>query len=80
MTKLQKMLRKIDGEDDLIEIVHVVNNIQMGGEFTLCGCAIPDSTLETTDFKRIGEEFDGKLGECTCKNCLNMVYFCKTMN
>ena len=80
MAKLQKMLHKIDGEDDLIEIVHVVNNIQMGGEFTLCGCAIPDSTLETTDFKRIGEEFDGKLSECTCQNCLNLVYFCKTMN
>lgn len=79
MTKLQKMLHKIDGEDDLIEIVHIVNNIQMGGEFTLCGCA-PDSTLETTDFKRIGEEFNGKLGECTCQNCLNIVYFCKTMN
>lgn len=80
MAKLQKMLHKIDGEDDLIEIVHIVNNIQMGGEFTLCCCAIPDSTLETTDFKQIGEEFDGKLGECTCQNCLNLVYFCKTMN
>lgn len=80
MARLQKMFHKIDGEDELIEIVHVVNNIQMGGEFTLCGCAILDSTLETTDFKRIGEEFDGKLGECTCQNCLNMVYFCKTMN
>lgn len=54
-------LQRMNFEDygGSIEYVCLVNKSQMGGEFTLCGCAIPDSTLDVEVFSRIGEEFHG---------------------
>ena len=63
--RLQRMIFRnpsfVSGYDDEPEFFkHVcgVNEHQMGGEFTLCGCAIPDSSLDFEDWEAEGEEFN----------------------
>lgn len=76
--ELQPMVHRGDNEEDYFE-VHIVNNCQQGGEFTLCGCAIPDSTLEFEGFAQSGEPHFGTVSQCTCQNCLKFVRYVQSM-
>jgi hypothetical protein len=74
---LQKMKYKDDG--CIHKVTCAVNSVQQGGEFTLCGAAIPDSTMRRDNFERIGDEYDGKPMKVTCPNCLRLIYFIKNL-
>ncbi len=76
--ELQPMVHREDYAEDYTT-VHIVNNVQMGGEFTLCGCAIPDSTLEKEGFEQSGESYFGTVSQCTCPSCRNFVRYVQSM-
>ena len=60
-------------------ITHVVNEIELGGEYTVCGRAIPDSSLETEDWERIGASFLGSIRKCDCKDCVKIIKYYKSL-
>jgi len=73
--KLQKMIYRHDGK--IIKLVCAVNLFYHGGEFTFCGNAIPDNTLELNDCEAEGEEFEGMLKDLTCSSCINFIKYVK---
>jgi hypothetical protein len=75
--ELQKMMYREDGE--IFTVTCGVNNAQMGGEYTFCGNAIPDTTLDTFDCQTVGEPFSGKLKLVDCPNCRNFISFVKRL-
>lgn len=75
LVTLQEMGHFIDGEDSVVGVVHIVDEIRMGGEFTMCGCAIPDSTLSQEGFEPIGGEFKGTVSQSTCSSCRDFVRY-----
>lgn len=83
--KLQKMIFKNPNyvlgtdEPEYIKLICAVNQIQNGGEFTICGCAIPDSNLRFEDFCAEGNEFVGKFKDVTCPNCRRMIKYIKEL-
>lgn len=78
MVELQPMVHREDYAEDYT-IVHIVDNCNMGGEFTLCGCVIPDSTLEFEGFAQSGESYFGTVSQCTCKGCRDFVRYVQSM-
>ena len=74
--KLQKMKYKQDGKIRIF--VCAINIYCHGGEYTFCGNAIPDSSLKYDDMERVGNEFEGKLNEIKCPNCLNLINYVKS--
>lgn len=80
--KLQKLLHKneILGAEDKIIVTHVVNEIELGGEFTVCGRAIVDSVIEVEGWQAKGEEFQGTIDECDCSSCLMVIQYFKELN
>ena len=59
-----------------------VNEIQHGGEFTFCGCAIPDSRMGDEfqlDFEKIGEEHIGTIKNITCPDCKRFILYVKEL-
>lgn len=73
--KLQKMMYREDGE--VFTVTCAVNIAQMGGEYTLCGNAIPDTRLDTFECESVGKAYNGKLKEVDCPNCLAFIKFVK---
>lgn len=60
-------------------VVHCVNEISNGGEFTVCGRAIPDSLLEFEGWVAVGQGYKGSLRECECKDCLAIIEYFKKL-
>lgn len=79
LVELQPMLHRSDGCDEDHQVVHIVNNCQMGGEFTLCGCAIVDSTLQDEQFMQDGDSYFGVVSQCTCQSCRDLVRYVQSM-
>jgi len=74
--KLQKMKYKQDGK--IITLICAVNLFFHGGEYTICGNAIPDTTLKDFDCEAVGDEFEGTLKKLTCSNCINFIKYIKS--
>lgn len=51
-----------DGQNAIV--VHGVNEVTCGGEYTICGRAIPDSVLEFEGFEAVGESYRGYSMAC----------------
>lgn len=60
-------------------IVHGVNTITNGGEYTICGRAIPDANINFEGWEAIGEEFTGSIARCECKDCLRVIHYFKRL-
>lgn len=75
---LQKMRYSLYGEEEF-ECVCLVDNSSKGGEFTLCGNAIPDSNIEIEGFEAVGSEFLGSVKDVTCPNCLKVIEYIKSL-
>lgn len=60
-------------------IIHGVNEIQHGGEFTICGRAISDSVLSIEGWEAIGAGFRGNIKKCECRNCLTVIEYYKKL-
>jgi hypothetical protein len=73
--ELQKMMYREDGE--VFTVTCAVNIVQMGGEYTICGNAFPDTRMENEDCEAVGKPYQGKLSEVDCPNCLNFIRFVK---
>jgi len=58
-----------------------VNEMQHGGEFTFCGCAIPDAKMDQfhIDFEPIGEEYIGTIKNITCPDCKRFIVYMKDL-
>lgn len=67
-----------EGEENAI-IVHGVNEISLGGEYTICGRAIPDSDLKYEGWEQVGEPFIGNMSKCECKDCLKIIRYYKSL-
>lgn len=81
---LQKMKHSrddmlLDSEDDFSIITHIVDNSTLGGEYTVCGRAIPDSLLDYEGFEHYGEEFKGTIKDCDCLDCKKRVQWFKRL-
>ena len=74
---LQRMI--YDTDDGMIDLVCCVNMIERGGEFTLCGFAIPDTNMEIDGFEKVGKEFEGSIKDITCPNCLKHINYIKSL-
>lgn len=79
---LQKLVHNqtdIVGLEAETVIVHGVNEIELGGEFTICGRAIPDSTLDREGWESVGTSFEGGIKDCECKHCLRIIAYFKNL-
>lgn len=79
---LQKLMHSPEdilclGENTII--THCVNKIELGGEFTVCGRAIPDARLSIEGWERIGPEFEGSIDECDCTSCRRIIEYYKRL-
>lgn len=77
MAWLQNMVHNIDGHYE--NFVHVVDEAHNGGEYTACGIAISDSSLDYEGYKQNGEQFKGSIKKCTCSDCLKTIYYYKSL-
>lgn len=77
--KLQKLQHSIDDIEGGGIITHAVNEFNQGGEFTVCGRAIPDSTLEDNGWQAFGEEFFGRMYQCDCMSCRRIIQYYKSL-
>lgn len=66
-----------DGQNAII--THGVNEINLGGEFTICGRAIPDSNLNYEGFEAVGESYRGSISKCECKDCIKTIRYFKSL-
>ena len=80
--KLQKLFHRKDDlvgvEEDVI-VTHVVNEIELGGEFTICGRAIPDSNINDEGWCAIGQEFKGSIKKWNCNDCSRVIKYFKSL-
>ena len=77
---LQKLIHNQNSIVDLEEntiIVHGVNEIEHGGEYTICGLAIPDANINVEGWQAIGPSYKGSMQKCECKNCLRVISYYK---
>jgi hypothetical protein len=63
--------------NNILTFVCVINTIELGGEYTLCGNAIPDTDLDAFGCEASGNEYEGKLKNVTCPNCKRHINFIK---
>lgn len=77
MALLQIM--KHDSDEFQGEIIHVVDEVHQGEEFTACGIAIPDSNIETEGYEHVGDWFRGSLKKCTCSACMKTINYYKSL-
>ena len=78
--RLQKLRHSVDdiGEDCII--THIVNEIDLGGEYTVCGRAIVDADLKLNGWEHVeGGEFRGTIKNCDCKDCKKVVAYFKSL-
>lgn len=81
---LQKMKHSkddvyLDSDDDFSIITHIVDNSSLGGEYTVCGMAIPDSSLKQEGFEQYGKEIKGTIKDCDCADCRRRVNWFKAL-
>jgi len=73
-------LMKYKGDGRIHKVVCAIDLYVHGGEYTICGNTIPDSTMKYDDCEAVGDEFTGNLKDVTCPNCLNKINFIKSFN
>ena len=66
-----------DCECDIV--THGVNPITNGGEYTICGRAIPDANLDDEGWVAIGDEFIGSMKRCDCQDCIKIIRYFKSL-
>lgn len=69
---LQKMKYRFPYTDK-VEHICLVDMSSRGGEFTMCGNAIPDSNINIEGFEATRKQFEGTIKDITCPNCLNTI-------
>lgn len=74
---LQKM--RYDNLGEVIEVICLVDYATKGGEYTLCGNAIPNSLMEQEGAERVGEEFTGSIRDVTCRDCITKIEYIKSI-
>lgn len=78
--KLQKLRHSADDMGEECVITHIVNEIDLGGEFTVCGRAIPDATILFNGWEAAPNgEFIGTIKNCDCKDCKKVVSYFKNL-
>lgn len=80
---LQKLIHldwdiNTDDNENVI-LVHGVNEITNGGEYTICGRAIPDSVLQNEGWAAIEESYQGSIKKIECKDCLRIIHYFKRL-
>ena len=76
--KLQKLRHSADDMCEDCVITHIVNEITNGGEYTVCGRAIPDSNIHFNGWESVSHgEFYGTIKNCDCKDCKKVVSYFK---
>lgn len=58
-------------------LVHIVDEVTLGGEFTVCGRAIPQSNIDIDGWQSEGQEYIGTIRKVTCPNCLRILTYYK---
>lgn len=78
--KLQKLRHSADDMGEECIITHIVNEITNGGEYTVCGRAIPDSNIHYNGWEEAPNgEFYGTIKNCDCKDCKKVVSYFKSL-
>jgi len=78
--RLQKLRHSADDMGEECIVTHIVNEISNGGEYTVCGRAIPDADLKLNGWEPVeGGEFKGTIKDCDCKDCKKIVAYFKNL-
>lgn len=78
--RLQKLRHSADDMGEECIITHIVNEIDLGGEFTVCGRAIVDADLESNGWEPVPSgEYTGTIADCDCKDCKKVVFYYKQL-
>ncbi len=60
-------------------LTHVVNEVSNGGEYTVCGRAIPDARYVDDGWEQVGVEYRGSFVKCDCKDCRKIINYYKSL-
>lgn len=77
--KLQKLRHSENDAGEECITTHIVNEIELGGEFTVCGRAIPDADFKKDGWEPVGGEFEGTIKYCDCTDCKKVVAYFKRL-
>lgn len=78
--KLQKLRHSADDMGEECIVAHIVNEVTLGGEYTVCGRAIPDADFTLNGWELVeGGEFQGAFKDCDCKDCKRIVTYIKNL-
>lgn len=79
--KLYRLRHSADDMGEECIITHIVNEIDLGGEFTVCGRAIVDADLKLNGWEPVPHgEYNGTIDDCDCKDCKKVVYYFKHLD
>lgn len=79
--KLYRIRHSADDMGDECIITHIVNEIDLGGEYTVCGRAIVDADLKFNGWEPVPHgEYNGTIDDCDCKDCKKVVYYFKQLD
>ena len=78
--RLQKLRHSVDDMGENCIVTHIVNEVNLGGEYTVCGRAIVDADLKHNGWEPVdGGEFQGTIKDCDCKDCKKIVAYFKSL-
>ena len=78
--KLYRIRHSADDMGEECIITHIVNEIDLGGEFTACGRAIVDADWNLNGWEPVPHgEYNGTIDDCDCNDCKKVVYYFKNL-
>lgn len=60
-----------------ITLIHIVDECNLGAEYTICGRAIPDSNIDIDGWQQLGKEYPGTIHDVTCPSCKRILSYYK---
>ena len=76
--ELIKMTYREEGDKRIRRRTCLVNPFDHGGEYTFCGDAWTDTTIDKNDVEAVVRKpFEGSCGQITCRRCKAIIRYAK---
>ena len=78
--RLQKLRHSVEDMGEECIVTHIVNEVDLDGEFTVCGRDIVQSCIDFEGWEAVPNgEFYGTIKNCDCEDCKKVVAYFKRL-